>query len=89
MASYAVINSDNLVTKTIKLSNDIVMVDGEENGQLGVEFLQQTLGTDNTYVQFFFSDPEHLQAAIGDTYIAETNTFKRFNLSLAGLLMKP
>ena len=76
MASYAVINSDNLVTKTIKLSNDIVMVDGEENGQLGVEFLQQTLGTDNTYVQFFFSDPENLQASIGDTYIVETNTFK-------------
>ena len=50
------------------------MVDGEENGQLGVEFLQQTLGTDNTYVEGF-SD-ENLQATVGDTYIAETNTFK-------------
>lgn len=76
MATYAVINSDNLVKSVVKVNNEVITVDGEENGQLGVEFLQQTFGTDNTYAQYFQSDPEHLQALIGDTYIAETNTFK-------------
>jgi len=76
MATYAIINSDNLVVRTIKLNNDVISVDGKENGQLGAAFLEQILGTDNTYVQYFYSDPEHLHAAVGDTYIADTNTFK-------------
>lgn len=76
MATYAIVNSDNIVIKAVKVSNNITTVDGQEDSQLGVQFLQQIYGIDNTYVQYSSAAPEHLQACIGDTYIAETNTFK-------------
>ena len=75
MATYAIINSDNIVINVVKLSNDITTVNGVEDGELGVQYFEEHFGTDNTYVQFFKTDPENLKAHPGDTYDPSLKAF--------------
>lgn len=78
MASYAVIDKDNTVINLIKVSNDVTTINGVEDSNLGVKFCQDTFGTENTYVQFYFSKvPKDKGIVIrGAKYIPEKDVFQ-------------
>jgi len=51
MAHFARIGTGNIVTKVHVLNNEILMKDGVENEQQGVEFLQNLHKTRDLYIQ--------------------------------------
>jgi len=51
MAHFAKIDSDNIVLEVHVLNNDVLMKDGVENEQQGIEFLQDLFGNSDTYIQ--------------------------------------
>jgi hypothetical protein len=75
MATFAVINSDNKVIDVTTINDSIMMVDGKEDTSLGVEFLENIFGSNNTYIQYFYSSNYPVPQK-GDTYEADTDTFK-------------
>ena len=51
MAHYAKIGEGNIVTKVHVLNNEVLMKDGEENEQQGLEFLQNLYNNKDLYIQ--------------------------------------
>ena len=51
MAHFARVNSDNVVIRVHVLNNEVLMKDGEENEQQGVEFLQNLHKTTDRFIQ--------------------------------------
>jgi len=51
MAHFARIDSNNIVTRVHVLNNAVLMKDGEENEQQGVEFLQNLYNNNDRYIQ--------------------------------------
>jgi hypothetical protein len=51
MAHYAKIGVGNIVTKVHVLSNEVLMKDGVENAQQGIEFLQNLYNNKDLYIQ--------------------------------------
>ena len=51
MAHFARIDSNNIVTIVHVLNNAVLMKDGEENEQQGVEFLQNLYNNNDSYIQ--------------------------------------
>ena len=56
MAHYAKIGVGNIVTKVHVLSNEVLMKDGVENEQQGVEFLQNLYGNRDLYIQTSYNN---------------------------------
>jgi hypothetical protein len=55
MAHYAKIGIGNIVTKVHVLSNEVLMKDGVENAQQGIEFLQNLYNNKDLYIQTSYS----------------------------------
>ena len=51
MAHFAKINNNNIVERVIGVHNNELLVDGVENEQKGVDFINKTFGTNDTWKQ--------------------------------------
>ena len=51
MAHFAKIGKGNIVIKIHRVNNKVLMKDGEENEQQGVEFLQNLYNNKDSYIQ--------------------------------------
>ena len=56
MAHYAKIGVGNIVIETYVLNNDVLMKDGVENEQQGVEFLQNFFSNRDLYIQTSYNN---------------------------------
>ena len=56
MAHYARIGVGNIVIETHVLNNDVLMKDGVENEQQGVEFLQNLFSNRDLYIQTSYNN---------------------------------
>ena len=56
MAHFAVIDSDNVVIRVHVLNNEVLMKDGVENEQQGVEFLQNLYANRDLYIQTSYNN---------------------------------
>ena len=56
MAHYARIGIGNIVIETHVLNNDVLMKDGVENEQQGVEFLQNLFSNRDLYIQTSYNN---------------------------------
>lgn len=59
MASFAILDDNNIVTNTIKISNlEILDENGNESEELGIQKVKEVYGEDVKCVQFWYSNPE-------------------------------
>jgi len=76
MAHFAKIGEGNIVTKVHVLANYIIMKDGEENEQQGVEFLQNLHGNRDLYIQTSYNNNFRKNyAGVGYTYDPDRDAF--------------
>jgi hypothetical protein len=69
MAHFAKINSDNIVEQVIVISNDDIMVNGQESEQKGKNFISDILNLEGTWIQTSYNHQfRNKFAAIGDIY---------------------
>jgi hypothetical protein len=74
MAHYAQLDENNVVTQVIVVSNDVLIDNGVERGELGVQFCESHFG--GKWVQTSYNGNfRGKYAAIGDTYDAVTDQF--------------
>ena len=77
MAHYAKLDENNIVTQVIVIHNNELTDDsGEEQEQLGKDFIANALGFDGTWVQTSYNN--HFRnhfAGIGWTYDADNDVF--------------
>jgi hypothetical protein len=74
MAHYAQLDENNVVTQVIVVSNDVLIDNGVERGELGVQFCESHFG--GKWVQTSYNrNFRGKYAAIGDTYDAVTDQF--------------
>lgn len=77
MAHFAQIEN-NIVTQVIVVNNEVLMVDGEESEQAGVDFCKLIFGDDTEWVQTSYNHKfRGSYAAIGSTYSREIDAFIR------------
>ena len=69
MAHFAVLNESNIVTEVVVVNNEVITdVDGVEQEQLGIDFLNELLGERN-YLQTSYNHSfRKLYAGKGSTY---------------------
>jgi len=76
MAHFAKIDSNNIVVRVHVLNNAVLMKDGEENEQQGVEFLQNLHNNNDTYIQTSYNNNFRKNyAGRGYSYDEEKNAF--------------
>ena len=76
MAHFAKIGEGNIVTKVHVLHNDVLLKDGVENEQQGVEFLRVLNNDSDTYIQTSYnSNFRKNYAARGYTYDQNRDAF--------------
>ena len=76
MAHYAKIGVGNIVTKVHVLSNEVLMKDGEENEQQGLEFLQNLYNNKDLYIQTSYNGTFRKNyAGVGYTYDQTKDAF--------------
>jgi hypothetical protein len=76
MAHFAQLDSQNLVTQVIVVSNDELLVDGVETEAKGVEFCQSLFGTDTNWKQTSYNGALRKNfAGVGFAYDATLDAF--------------
>jgi hypothetical protein len=76
MAHYVKIGVGNVVIETHVLDNDVLMKDGVENEQQGVEFLQNLFSNRDLYIQTSYNNSFRKQfAGIGCNYNQANDVF--------------
>jgi len=76
MAHYAKIGKGNIVTKVHVLNNEVLMKDGVENEQQGVEFLQNLYNNKDLYIQTSYNGTFRKNyAGVGFTYDRDKDAF--------------
>lgn len=75
MAHFAQIEN-NIVQQVIVVSNDVLLVDGVESEQVGVDFCKSLLGQDTEWVQTSYNNSfRRRYAGIGFTYSKDHDAF--------------
>ena len=76
MAHFAKIGKDNIVEQVEVVNNAVLMKDGEENEQQGVEFLQNLHGNRDLYIQTSYNNNFRKNyAGVGYTYDQTRDAF--------------
>jgi hypothetical protein len=77
MAHFAELNSDNIVLRVLAVANYIIKDEqGNEQEQLGIEFLKSLLGSETIWKQTSYNgNIRKNYAGIGDAYDAIRNAF--------------
>jgi len=76
MAHFAKVGAGNKVIKVHVVNNEILMKDGVENAQQGIEFLQNLYNNRNLYVQTSYNSTFRKRfAATGYTYDQTRDAF--------------
>lgn len=77
MAHFAELNSDNIVLRVLAVANDMIKDDqGNEQEQIGVDFLKSLFGSDSIWKQTSYNGNFRKNyAGIGDTYDLARNAF--------------
>ena len=76
MAHYAKIGIGNIITKVHVLNNEVLMKDGEENEQQGLEFLQNLYNNKDLYIQTSYNGTFRKNyAGVGCTYDEDKDAF--------------
>jgi hypothetical protein len=76
MAHYAKIGAGNVVLQVHVLNNEVLMKDGVENEQQGVEFLQNLYGSKDLYIQTSYNGTFRKNyAGVGHTYDQTRDAF--------------
>ena len=76
MAHFARLDENNMVIRVHVLSNHVLVKDGEENEQQGVELLQNLHNNTDTYVQTSYNNNFRKKyAGIGDIYDKTRDAF--------------
>jgi len=74
MAHYAQLDENNVVTQVIVVSNDVLIDNGVERGELGVQFCESHFG--GKWVQTSYNNNfRGVYAGIGYTYDADKDVF--------------
>ncbi len=75
MAHFAELDENNIVTRVVVVNNDVIIVDGAENEQAGVDFLISLYG-DSTWKQTSFNATIRKNyAGKGYTYDSDNDAF--------------
>ena len=78
MAHFAEINADNIVTRVLVVHNDVTDLDGVEDEQQGIDFLEDLLPGSGPWVQTsYYGAFRHNFAGSGMTYDAPRDAFLR------------
>ena len=76
MAHYAKIGKGNTVIKVHRVNNKVLMKDGVENEQQGIEFLQNLYGNKDLYIQTSYNGTFRKNyAGAGHKYDSARNAF--------------
>ena len=82
MAHFALLDKDNKVIFVTPIADDKIIVDGQENEQLGIDFLFDTVKIQNIYTEAvtakqtsYNSRIRNKYAGLGDTYDETLNAF--------------
>lgn len=77
MAHFAELNSDNLVLRVLAVANDMIKDNqGNEQEQIGVDFLKSLLGSNSIWKQTSYNGNFRKNyAGIGHTYDVTRNAF--------------
>lgn len=77
MAHFAELDSNNIVLRVLAVANDMIKDDqGNEQEQIGVDFLKSLFGFDSTWKQTSYNgNIRKNYAGIGDTYDVTRNAF--------------
>tara|TARA_R100000306_G_C4276902_1_gene93026 strand:+ start:183 stop:539 length:357 start_codon:yes stop_codon:yes gene_type:complete len=76
MAHFAKIGVGNIVEKVLVVHNDELLVDGVENEQKGISFLQNLFKSRDNYIQTSYNGNFRKNyAGIGFSYNSELNAF--------------
>ena len=76
MAYYAKIGAGNIVTKVHTLDNGVLLKDGVENEQQGLEFLQNLYNNKDLYIQTSYNGTFRKNyAGVGYTYDSDKDAF--------------
>lgn len=76
MAHFAQLDSNDVVTQVIAVSNDELMDNGVESEAKGIAFCQSLFGADTRWVQTSYNSKfRGVYAGIGYTYDADKDVF--------------
>ena len=76
MANFAELDENNIVVNVLVVANDITTIDGVENEQLGIDFLNNLFPDSGTWIQTSYNNNIRFNyAGIGYTYDAENDAF--------------
>ena len=76
MAHFAELDETNTVLRVLVVGNDITTIDGVEDEQRGIDFLDDLFPESGTWVQTSYNNSQrHNYAGIGHTYDAEADAF--------------
>lgn len=76
MAHFAKLDESNVVEIVIVINNEILMIDGEENEQLGINFCKSLFGENTNWKQTSYNNNfRGVYAGIGFTYDFENDVF--------------
>jgi hypothetical protein len=76
MASFAEIDTDNVVIRVVSVNNDVLLdEEGNESEQKGIDFLELLLGTKNWVQTSYNKNFRGKFAGIGDIYDKENDRF--------------
>jgi hypothetical protein len=76
MANFAELDENNIVVNVLVVADDITTINGVENEQLGVDFLNDLFPDSGTWIQTSYNNNIRFNyAGIGHTYDAENDTF--------------
>lgn len=76
MAHFAEIDKNNIVQRVIVVSNDVLLVDGVENEQKGINFCKSLYGENTNWVQTSYNNNFRKKyAAAGMTYDLNKDKF--------------
>ncbi len=76
MAHFAELDENNKVLQVVVVSNDVITVNGVENEQLGIDFLNGLLPDSGTWIQTSYNNNIRFNyAGIGYIYDTENDAF--------------
>ena len=76
MAHFAELDQHNKVIRVIVINNAVLLVNGEENEQKGIDFCKSLYGNDTQWAQCSYnSNFRNFYPAVGDTFDTSRNAF--------------
>jgi len=75
MAHFAKLDSENKVLEILVVNNDVILINGIESEEIGIQFLQDLTGHENWKQTSYNANFRKNYAVIGGIYSEELNAF--------------